>query len=500
MLAAVFGVVVLLVAIDEEPFHIDEIRQVSSYHLPLVEVMRASIGQEQPPLDAWIGALSQRLGGQSDLVQRAPSVLWGVGSLALLARLLLRSGLRAGAVVAVLGFAASPVIVNVTAYARPYALPTFLMLAFITAANAWLERRSRGALAAMVLVAGLLPAARITEPIVFLASTAAVLWWWQRRRAAAGSARVPMAAAFGGIVLVGLPYSRLLYPELSKSTTDHLTSVAQLGRVFTEFGPVLVSATPGWWALMPALAATALLSDGRKRLLGLWWWWVLLLVPVVFNLVFLAHTKPSQTYFERYTFTLWLPIAVALGAGIDAAIARRRERGALAWIVIGGCGLFLAASLLQLRTDLTNTERPDWRSFSEFITRHTEPGTTILFEHVAPAADWRLRFAGGPRYLPAEWSAPSFSEILQRSRAVHHDASIAVALIFAGPEVSGWTRLPHGRYFSLYVRQSPLRGPSGAAQALEEFAARPGSRSRRGGVVDGGPAARSRGSAVPRQG
>ena len=74
-----------------------------------------------------------------------------------------------------LALALSPVIVAVTAYARPYALPLFLSLLFLVMVDIWLTSRSRWAAVGLALTALLLPLSRSIEPLLVLAATMAVL-------------------------------------------------------------------------------------------------------------------------------------------------------------------------------------------------------------------------------------------------------------------------------------------------------------------------------------
>ena len=222
-LAVITGAVLLLVALVEVPYHIDELRQVSSYRQSLVQVMRESSHQQQPPLDAWIGSIAQKLLGQGDIRQRLPSVVWGIGTLVLLSHLLTGFGLRWGAPLAVLIFATSPLMVTVTAYARPYALPTFLMLAWIVSVRAFIERGSSASALTMTAIAICLPASRAVVPLVFLLATTVTLGWCART-AICGDERSRSRFAAGiaalGLLACGLPIIWLLAADMRPYVSD----------------------------------------------------------------------------------------------------------------------------------------------------------------------------------------------------------------------------------------------------------------------------------------
>lgn len=474
-LAVITGAVLLLVALVEVPYHIDELRQVSSYRQSLVQVMRESSHQQQPPLDAWIGSIAQKLLGQGDIRQRLPSVVWGIGTLVLLSHLLTGFGLRWGAPLAVLIFATSPLMVTVTAYARPYALPTFLMLAWIVSVRAFIERGSSASALTMTAIAICLPASRAVVPLVFLLATTVTLGWCART-AICGDERSRSRFAAGiaalGLLACGLPIIWLLAADMRPYVSDSPLEGGQLLRGMRDLPSALRMSFPVWSAAALAALLAIAMPSVRQRLFSQWWWWTLLCVPFGFAVCFFALTPTTQPYSVRYTFTFWLPFVLLIGAGFDAAQQKwRAGQRVVPGAYFATVCIFLLGSVTQLDHALTESPRPDWMRFSAYVSANTPLGTTVLFDWVRPAGAWRGSFAGSQRYLEFGWSVPSVSQVARGDRRLRSGSPLVVALLGASPQVPGWTRLRFDQHFSLYRPDEPLRGNPGAIQALEQFAA-----------------------------
>ncbi|MBA3233588.1 MAG: glycosyltransferase family 39 protein [Propionibacteriales bacterium] len=127
--AVAVGAVLIVVAAINQPYNQNEIKQVAPYGSnSYVEITG---GTRQPPLDPLLGALIQHLLGEGQLRQRLVPMLAGIGTLVVMGLLMRR--LRFG-VIGAFGLwmmATAPLMVRYSAYARPYALPLFLMVMFV---------------------------------------------------------------------------------------------------------------------------------------------------------------------------------------------------------------------------------------------------------------------------------------------------------------------------------------------------------------------------------
>ena len=206
-----------------------------------------------------------------------------------MALLLRRLGLRQHGVVALWLMATAPIFLRYNAYARPYALPLFLMLLCAYAGSRWLDGGGRRWLAVAVGGALLLPLARVPEPVVFLGSSALVLllagWrrWLPRRRAwwLGGGFLVALAS-------VGALTTLTLSRETAASTGTSLVDLdpgRALDRVPTglrdlrDFVAPLYAEWFPWWpvtllvVVLGARAALVTPTAGRPRGGGCRWCW-----------------------------------------------------------------------------------------------------------------------------------------------------------------------------------------------------------------------------------
>jgi hypothetical protein len=92
--------------------------------------------------------------GQGDIRQRLLSVVFAIGSLVVVWRLMARSNIsEVGTSIAIFIMAFTPALLVVSAYARPYALPLFLMLSFLLLSDRWLDDGGGSNLAILTFVA-----------------------------------------------------------------------------------------------------------------------------------------------------------------------------------------------------------------------------------------------------------------------------------------------------------------------------------------------------------
>lgn len=479
--AVAIGSVVLFFAAAEEPYHIDELRQVSAYANDIGEVAQLSIEQEQPPLDAVLNAVAQRSIGVGDVQQRLLSVLFGIGSLALIGALTMRNSFGWGSPVAVLAMALSPLLVSVTAYARPYALPLFLILALVLSIDIWLDRPGFGTGPLIVAISLLLPLSRTVEPNLALAGIVVVLILGRYVFGAVwrGTIWVPAGAALAALAFVGVPMIARLRSNLA-DYTQPAPLWTKLDRLVADLPLALADVIPWWPIVIPAILAAVAFGPSRKRLAGLWWFWVLVIVPVGFAAVFFYQARVSIPYFSRYAFSWWPPLAVALGAlTSSASVASRQPSGcdeidesadkgvrpphvvALAIMLITLLGFGLA-----LRDDLSTAGRADWAAASEAIERSTSDETAVIFEHALPIGAYRSQFFGQPRYLDPSRSVMHTGRLIRNPTQVGESQPIALLLEGADPEIPGFSRHRIDSHFALYVPNEPLVGPTGASAAL----------------------------------
>lgn len=468
------GALVLLLAAAEEPYHIDELRQTRYYAASVPEIVRQSFAQEQPPLDPLLNAALQRVVGVGDVRQRLLSVGFGVGSLLTAASLSLRSGFNTrGSVVVVAVMAFTPLLIGVTAYARPYALPLFLMLVFLWSADSWIERGAKRYALVMMVVAFALPLARTIEPTILLVLTALI--FGQKAIAGRGEARGPrlrVAAitSVSGVALAAVPLLLRLRQEVADRTASQGHSVSErLARLTRDLPLAVGEALPYWPLAVVVLVLIGVHPRSREILRRSWWFRVLALTAAGFVALFFLMTPPSQPFFQRYAFTLVPVLGFAagslVGSGADAdspwrrAIALATLSGLVLW---GVAGTYLA---------LSRQSNADWESISRVLAEELPPDTAIVYDAVRGLGQYRTPFAGFPRYTGPDRYIPLTLQIIESPKILQPGENTVVVLLTERRfDVDGWFPIAVDRFFTIYVPASPYRGATGAALAAEEFA------------------------------
>ncbi|MGB7860948.1 MAG: hypothetical protein WBM90_10665 [Acidimicrobiia bacterium] len=478
LLPLLIAAAALFLAVEEEPYHIDELRQTRSYSMPITEVIERSFAQDQPPLDAVLNAVLQRAIGIGDWQQRALSVVFALTGLYMFGLLLYGAGFGWGTFFGMLVLATSPLLVSVFAYARPYALPFCLTAGFVLVTNQWLSKRNRWLIPIMFAVAVLLPLSRTIEPNLVLGATVAVMLFFRftgRHQRFEGSIWAPVAASALGILAVGMPVMLHLRAQLTGYTESGLIpSSGQVRRLVTDLPDLLAQSLPLWPAVVVLLGVALILPGSRGLLIHNWWVWVLAILPVGFISLFLLTTSPEQPLFERYLFT-WIPL---LGVLVGSLFSKREPQ--LIWLlgVVAG-GTILISSLVTLGYDVGTRERGDWSLLSEAITDQVPSDWIVVHEHLGPIDAYRTPFAGRPRYLPNDWVTPRISDLVENADVIAGDQHFAIVIATdetgqrspQGPfEVSGWDRVEVDGFFSLYLPETDLRGPIAMARSFLLFA------------------------------
>lgn len=468
-----FAALILFVTAAEEPFNIDELRQTRHYGDSLERVIDESFLQEQPPLDPLLNALAQRVLGVGDVRQRLLSIIFGMGSILVIGVLSLRARLTSiGAATAAAVMAVAPILTSVTAYARPYALPLFLMLCFLLLSDLWLSHGHWSYLCGLTLVALLIPLARTVEPVIFLVlivvamAVAAVRQKSDRWRTLAVA-----GAALGGLVVAAGVLARL-GGELTDRTgnTDALSE--RLLRLLAELPVTLGSALPFWPLLLIAVGLVCVVSEARTRLFHMWWWWILAGTALGFAGAFFVVAPASQMFAVRYVFS-WVP-SIAVLIGLLVSVAQRRPRThprivdlltlLLVISVLGWAGLDTARAM-------TTRNGPDWKSVSRVVAVDLPDDTTVIFDSVVPLGSYRTPFAGYPRYTGDKQVPMTLLIVQDPSLVVPGGNTVMVLLTKNRIDVSGWVPVSVDGFFTVYVPESPRPGLEGAAAASEEFAA-----------------------------
>ena len=493
--AVAVGTVLIVIAAINQPYNQNELQQIAPYGSDdLAKIVGAT---RQPPLDPVLGALLQHVLGEGQLRQRLVPVLAGIGALIVVACLLRR--LRAGAAgtVGLWAMATAPLLVRYSAYARPYALPVFLMLLFVYAAQSWLDDRKRGWLVVSAVAAVATPLARVPEPTIFFLVTAATLGVASLRGQLTWSQTRPLVAISGAtLVLVCYPLYHLLASQ-SGGIWDPSPSgvLARFGsgvhEVLTGLLPLLGAWLP-WWPVTLAITMLALVVPGSRRRVFHWWFfWPLLAGPAVFVVAyhfmnpFPFDVRPYRARMAIFFVPVFVLLLVSLTQAATEAVASGARSSQRVKVAVN---VLVAAALLgQLPATarvLVDNEAPDFGQVAEVLTQRLPRNAIVLYDTASQAGQWRQPFSARPRYMgytPYVGQVATmmhYPEYVPKHGPVYVlllDSACAVTVVCDEPRavwshhLRGWDVAARFDRFTLFEPQLELSGRSGVITALEQF-------------------------------
>ena len=444
-----------------EPYHIDELRQVRPYGQSIRTIVDAAFAQEQPPLDPLVGGFVQRLLGIGDIIQRLHSIGAALGVLVLLAVLLWRAGLRVGVPVVVGTLAIAPAFISFSAYARPYALPLFLMLGFAVGTELWLEDRNYLGAAVLSICALLLPLSRVFEPPAFLVLASAAAWWFARSRPEWGR-RVwwVIGSAAVALLFVEIPVYAKLSARLNAYRGDEPASFAdQWDRVRNDSLPRLADVFEHGWIALALVAIVFVRRETRQVMARLWWFWPLTGTALAFAIVFHIRTQPSQPFFGRYGYYWWPPFAVCLAVLVNVLADRWNSRSVLHWLVALTATAYFGSLTIAIRNDFTTTSQGDYRTLGEAIESRLALTTSIVFDTTsAPLGSYRPGYAGYGRYTSYDRIVLKAETLIRQPGLATPIGDYAIANYGAPLDVDGWTAIAATDTMTLYLPRSPRSG------------------------------------------
>jgi hypothetical protein len=472
--AGALTALMLYLEASHEPYHVDELRQVRSYYGSAMNVVNASFAQDQPPLDKLVGAQFGFFLGTGDIPNRASSMVAGLGVVAILIVLLWRSRVRVGVPVTVAVLAVTPTFLSFTAYARPYALPLFLILLHAAMSDSWLRNGDKIVALRLAAVAMLLPLSRVFEPPAYLVLVTVTVFVYRRWWRPEWGARVWWIAASttAALLAVELPVFRRLQDQLSAyQGDDGAASLSeQWDRVINDSLPRFATVFEnGWLALL--LVMFALTRAGvRRRLFELWWFWPVTAAAGSFAVAFHYRTLPGQPFYSRYGYFWLVSFAIVVGLLVDDTVERRAWRTPGTWIAGALVGAMAVSLTVGVVDDLSTADRTDYRALGELIEAEYPDTVDVIFDTVAyPLGKWRPGYAGYGRYT-ADARQMIKAEILHfRPETIVDGQDYLIAT--AGPilDVEGWEPVVASHNLTLYVPDQYPATVSEVAAALIDF-------------------------------
>lgn len=385
--------------------------------------------------------------GPSDFARRLPSALFAVCSFAALLALLLRVSSWAWFGVAALCL--TPVFVEYSTYARPYALPMALMLGFIWALDTWRQRRNRAYLAIALACALLMPLARTTEPSVLLGMTllSLIVIRWRAGKEEGGWVWGPIVVTSAGL-LVAIPMALVLVDATETVRARGVNSVSiVLDRLWSDVAPAHIEASPvGTIGFLVAGAGITLwivqlVRGGKNRV---WWLGPVLAATILSVVAFVLLAAPAQTYYPRYTY-FSLPV---LAIGLTLALTKMRSG---VWSIAAALGM-LGISAYWTLCALNEVHQPDYGVAAERVAGVLEEGETVVWEQDRDLSSYRPRvFPGIPLYLSRTSELMSSREIADGGRVIMPGHRLFLLMEGFSDGLEGWTEVEVADGFSLVV-------------------------------------------------
>lgn len=500
-LAVVVGAALSVLAALNQPYNQNEWVQIAPYDSWDPAVVTS--GTRQPPLDPLLGALVQHAFGVGQLQQRLVPVAAGVGSLVVMALLLRRLGLHLHGVVALWFMATAPIFLRYNAYARPYALPVFLMLLCAYAGSRWLDGDGRRWLVVALGGALLLPLARVPEPVVFLGWSSMILllagWrrWLTRDRAWwLGGGFLAALGSVGALTTLTLSNQTAASTGRSVIDLDPGRALARIPAGLRDLRDFVAPLYADWFPFWPitvlvVLLAVALPSSRRRLVTPRWiattWWWLpMVLAPLVFLAAYHSvnpYPLDERHYRIRFAY-FWVPSLVVVVAVASEAVSRHAQK-AVAWAGPALAGVLLVSQLPTTWQVLTEDDAVDVAQVAEIADR-LPADAVVLYDGPSPDGNWRQPFFGGPRWFdgaharvvtPAKIGAGRVT-VGKSAGPIHLvvlDAPCVDSVACDSPdhpigEIAGWEVTERYDWFTLYEPADGQAGRTGAIEALEALA------------------------------
>jgi len=466
--------------LDRESLWVDEYRQVSTYALPFGKMLDSSFRlQRQTPLDYAIGWVIFRI-HPSDFAMRLPAAIFGIAAVPMLYLLSRRLFSPQVALVAAAALAVSPLHLEYSQEARPYAIFVFFYLTMLYTLSRALEHNRWRNWLLFLLATALMLLARAFGPVIVLATTCLttmLIYSRQLYHSLGGRSllRQPAARMACCVVLLGLFYApvfayMLRYEQRRAFSTLLGTppnrSGAPIGLtldLLTRNADVLATTArqslEGWWPIKVTAIAVGLAwlmlrlarQTGPQRTICL----AMVLAGPAYLLAYSAFVGIEAA--ERYFLFIGPLCCLLLAVGLIEAtprLTRLASRGTTLnrlWIV--AClALVLATGGRTSLWLLQRYSKPDWRGCAEFLEDRLRPDDAVFVfvdrrfgrEHRSFQADRYL--TRPPAFNGAMWNTIRNEKTFEQAMAVPNTGRAYLVLYYMS---RGFARDEEFRRFGL---------------------------------------------------
>jgi 4-amino-4-deoxy-L-arabinose transferase-like glycosyltransferase len=349
------------------------------------------------PLYFWFLQAWMKLGGDSEVWLRIPSVVFGVGSVALLYLVALRLSTRFTAVVAALLMCLSASQAFHSQEVRMYTLAPFLLLGSAHYFLAWLESRSLPQL--LVHCAGAYLALLTFPPVILGLGGMWLFGLWSMRGSKRHTAMLAIAALVTTSAWLPLALVLIEHPEatgwIAKPSVSQFSTIQGWAFVSTGLWQVplpwqIMNWTSRALSLLVLVLALIGALSSKGRAIGIWYFAVLCAIFALSVLV-----RPVWTY--RY----FMPFFPALFFLVGCALDRLRTIFRPAFYAL--LAILIGSELLASSAAALGSPLEDWRAAAGEVSAQARAADLVVV--ATPIVDpsntgvWSYYYRGSAREL-----------------------------------------------------------------------------------------------------
>jgi hypothetical protein len=428
-LVTLLGLALRLHHLDHDSLFMDEIRQVSYYKYPFLDIINLAASQTQPPLDYWIGKIFYSV-SVTDFSVRLPAALFGTATVYLLTRISVEKfGLATGLILGTY-LAINHYHIYYSQEARPYSLAIFLFVAALYMLDRIIAETgpSRRLYFTLFIVVLLFLHTRTLTPLLSVSLLAVfflVASLISRNDIVACGKHRNIAIILSTAVGCYLP----AFVNIYRANTRYLSSQSDLhtliisgiqGMAPGKIWPVISTQSGNAGLLMLILAAglplLILRSHDRSKSL-IWVSTFAYLCTLLMAHFFIHHARSPLPLRPPYAFYL-LPLLILIaGAALQGVQSHIKQHGRTK-LFIGFLVLaFLAPQAVSTYTFKQMNIKTDWRSLAALASTRFGENHLMLFETMAARDHWHPGPYGFIRY------AHGSAQVADLDYLIHQDVS-----------------------------------------------------------------------------
>ncbi len=404
--------------IEHESLWMDELRQVSYYHLDIAQVVQGAADQSQPPLDYIIGHFIYTL-SQSDFAVRLPAALFGIGAVWFITMIVSR--LCSWPIALLIGILSALLPFNIyySQEARPYSIAIFLFLTVLWSIDASVSigHKHMKHLSILIISSSLFLYSRALSPLVVIVAFIFVLIIWaiydiiiERKLFSEMQRRILLSI---GALLLALILYAPCFIFIVKKSGNYLTDSSILFGFHNLFNGLRRFEIITIWKAFTVqtepitipIACLLLLSPYFVWKLRLWEQNKLFIISLVvlpvslFLDMIIFHGKTNLPFRAPYAIYL-LPLSLILSSvslkGIWEMTGKMKGHYFIRSVYIVFAIFLILVTVKSAMAFKQSRIKSDWRGVSDYLNSHTNSRQVLIYQSLKPYG--RPTFNGFFRY------------------------------------------------------------------------------------------------------